>query len=153
MGRVLPGWLRPDARGVAFTLSDQRGGSASGTFTLGDFQGKVVLLCLVDGMHPAPSEAVTYLRDLARMNDPGFKFHLLYQPRREDGASASTWIEFAYDLTPALPAGPKAFRPLGEVRTFPTFFVIDRKGRIRQRWAGFGQALTDAAIQAARAEP
>ena len=151
-GRVLPGWLRPDARSVAFTVDDKLGGKGGGAHTLGDFRGQVVVLCVVDGRHPAPSESVEYMRAVSRLDNPGFRFFLLYIPGGEEADVADGYIQYAYDLSPGLPAGPKAFRPLGSLKTFPAFFIIDRKGRIRQRWVGFGQALTDAAIQTALAE-
>jgi len=31
-------------------------------------------------------------------------------------------------------------------------FVIDRQGRIRQRWAGFSEAITETALKGALAE-
>jgi len=150
-GRVLPGWMRPDASSVAFTV-DNHVRDASGSYRVGDFKGRVVYLQVVDGGHPAVFESVAYLRGLAYRKDPDMVFFLLYVPSRERVADANFAIQWALDFAPGLVESRKAIRPLGEIRTYPMNFVIDRRGRIRQRWAGFSEALTEDALKAAMAE-
>ncbi len=151
VGAVMPGWLRPDARSVAFEVSDvihQR----SGKFSLGDYEGKVVYIYVVDGKHPMVHEAVPYLRGLSDRQDPQFAFVLLYLPFLESRAGVQTAVQWAVEIPPAIVDSPKAARPLGTMRTFPMNFVLDRRGRIRQRWAGYSEALAEAAINGALAE-
>ncbi|BDU73651.1 hypothetical protein METEAL_28250 [Mesoterricola silvestris] len=151
LGRVLPGWLRPYARSVTFELADvihQRAGS----YCLGDFQGKVVFLHLVDGRHPTIHEAVPYLRKLDARRGPDFESFILYVRRLERAQDVHDALQWALEIAPAVAPNAKAVRPLGTVSTYPANFVIDRKGRIRQRWTGFSEALTEEAIQGALAE-
>jgi hypothetical protein len=149
--RVLPAWLRPDVRSVTFSINDLNRQTWS-QHRLGDFQGKVVYLQVVDAKHPAVAESIAFLKALDASQDPSFKFFLLYVPALEDGNVASGYTQFALDFAPGLPVGPKSYRPLGVIGTFPMNFVLDRRGRVRQRWTGFSQTLTEAAIKGALAE-
>jgi len=107
---------------------------------------------VVDGNHPAVFESVPYLRSLADRRDPAQDFFLVYLPGREKEGVVNGWIQYAYDLVPVMPESPRAMRPLGGMKVFPMTFIIDRHGRIRQRWAGFSQTLTEEALKAALAE-
>ena len=149
--RVLPRWLRPDARSVTFTVHDFNQETWS-QLSVAACQGQVVYLQVVDAHHPAVAESIPYLKGLARRQDASFKFFLLLAPALENGDTACGWAQAALDFAPALPAGRKALRPLGAIRTFPMNFVLDRQGCIRQRWTGFSQEVTEAAIKGALAE-
>lgn len=151
VGRVLPGWLRPDARSVAFDVADVIHGR-SGSFRLGDFQGKVVYLHLVDGHHPTVHEAVPYLRTLDDRRSADFESFILYVPAVERVKDVHSAIQWALEIAPAVAPNSRAVRPLGTVSAFPANFVIDRQGRIRQRWTGFSEAITEEAIKGALAE-
>jgi hypothetical protein len=151
VGRVLPGWLRPDARSVAFEVSDSIR-ARYGSYRLADFRGKVVYLHLVDGHHPTVREAVPYLQALDSRRSGDFESFILYVPALERVQDVHFAIEWALEMAPAVAPSAKAVRPLGTVATFPANFVIDRQGRIRQRWTGFSEAITEEAIQGALAE-
>ena len=152
VGRVLPGWLRPDVRSVAFTQKDLIRDS-SGRFSLGEFTGRPVFLHVVDGHHPMIAESVRYLRALEDRRVAGFECFVLYLPGQEAVADANFGIQMATEIAPVLAESPRAVRPLGAIETFPMNFMIDRHGRIRQRWTGFSQDLTEQALAGALAEP
>ncbi|WP_306599863.1 hypothetical protein [Geothrix sp. 21YS21S-2] len=151
VGRVLPGWLRPDARSVTFDVADVIH-ERSGSYRLGDFRGKVVYLHVVDGHHPTVHEAVPCLRALDGRRSPDFESFILYIPALERVKDVHFAIQWALEIAPAVAPNAKAVRPLGTVSTFPANFVIDRQGRIRQRWTGFSEAITEEAIKGALAE-
>lgn len=149
LGRVLPGWMRPDARGVAFHMQDCTG-DRSGSFTLGDYQGKVVYVQVVDGRHPMVGESRAFFRGLFFRSDIVY-VHLCL-PGQAFESGISTQFQLATDIVTAFPEGPKAVRPLGNLTLFPMNFVLDRHGRIRQRWAGWSQEISEAALRDALAE-
>jgi len=151
VGPVLPGWLRPDAGSVTFAVEDVIHGRG-GSFRLADFRGKVVYLHVVDGHHPTVHEAVSYLRELDGRRSSDFESFILYVPFMEKVKDVHFGIQWALEIAPAVATSAKAVRPLGAVTVFPANFVIDRKGRIRQRWTGFSEAITEEAIKGALAE-
>ncbi len=153
-GRAIPGWLRPDVRSVAFSVEDHIH-ERSGRFSLGDFRGRVVYLLVVDGRHPAVRECRPFMAHLAQGEDPAVAGFVLMIPSglpMEDLGSYTQGFQWAFDFAPAIAEGPKGARPLGTLSRFPMNFVIDRQGRIRQRWLGWSEDLTRRAIQEALAE-
>jgi hypothetical protein len=151
VGRVLPGWLRPDVSSVALRVNDFKHGEA-GAIRLSALKGKVVYLRVVDGRHPAVAESVPYLKNLDDRRGGDLVFYLVYIPHLETESDVNCAIQWALDVAPALPLSPKALRPLGPIKVFPMNFIIDRHGRIRQRWAGFSEAITEEALKGALAE-
>ncbi len=55
----------------------------------------------------------------------------------------------AYVPSPEAPA----LGPLGAIAAVPTTFVLDRQGRVRQRWTGYVPGLAAAALKGALEEP
>jgi hypothetical protein len=149
VGRVLPGWMRPDVRSVAFHMTDCTG-TRSGSFTLGDYQGKVVYVQVVDGRHPMVGESRTFFRNLYLRSDIVYVHLFLLGLEAENGLTAQ--FQMATDIVMAFPEGSKAVRPLGNMTLFPMNFVLDRHGRVRQKWAGWSQELSEAALRDALAE-
>lgn len=154
LGKVLPGWLRPDARSVAFTVADAMR-EATGRRTLADYRGRVVYLLVVDGDHPMVREAAPALREMYHRRDPGFEGLVLMVPSGrplEDVGSWNQGFQWAMEFAPAIAEGRKGVRPLGSMKVYPMNYVIDRQGRIRQAWAGWSQDLTERAVREALAE-
>ncbi len=52
-----------------------------------------------------------------------------------------------------LPAGPGALEPFGEIRGIPTTLILDRHGRLRERWSGYSPGRTEKALEEALREP
>ena len=51
-----------------------------------------------------------------------------------------------------LPASPGALEPFGEIRGIPTTLVVDRHGRLRERWSGYSEGRAARALEAALQE-
>jgi hypothetical protein len=149
--RVLPGWLRPDARDVTYTEVDPVDCS-SRVVRVAERPGRVVYLHVIDAQHPLLFESQAYLNDLQHRLGDRCDVCVLYLPglRRTDVALA--WIRELAGLNAAYAHDPRGVRQLGTVDRFPMNFIIDRRGRIRQRWVGFSAALSDTALAAALAE-
>lgn len=152
--RVLPAWLRPDAQSATF---DQANYTADGrevrTFAIGDYQGQVVLLYVVDEKHPILNESQACLLDLQERLAGRAEVLVVFIPGRTSVEVNRAWIQGISRIRVCAPLTPRSLRPLGAITTFPMTFILDRKGRIRQRWAGFGQAITEKALADALAEP
>jgi thiol-disulfide isomerase/thioredoxin len=52
-----------------------------------------------------------------------------------------------------LPAGAEALRPFGEIRGIPTTLIVDRHGRLRERWSGYAAGRAEKALEEALKEP
>ncbi len=52
-----------------------------------------------------------------------------------------------------LPAGPEALSPFGEIRGIPTTLILDRHGRLRERWSGYTAGRAEKALEEALREP
>lgn len=55
-------------------------------------------------------------------------------------------------LRAALPAGPVGLEPFGEISAIPTTLVIDRHGRLRERWSGYYEGRAEKALREALKE-
>lgn len=152
IGRVLPGWLRPDVRSVAFTQKDLIR-ETSGAYRLGDFTGRPVFLHVIDGRHPLIAESVRFLRALEDRRGGRYECLVVYITGHEHVADANFGIQMAAEIAPVLADGPRSLRPLGAIETFPMNFMIDRHGRLRQRWTGFSPELIERSLAGALAEP
>ena len=56
-------------------------------------------------------------------------------------------------LSAVLPGGRGALEPFGAITGIPTTLVVDRHGRLRERWSGYYEGRAARALQAALAEP
>ena len=52
-----------------------------------------------------------------------------------------------------VPDGGKALAAFGEISRFPTSLLIDRKGRLVQRWSGYGEGMAKRALEDALKTP
>lgn len=52
-----------------------------------------------------------------------------------------------------LPADADALNPLGTISGIPTTLIIDRHGRVRERWSGYYQGRAEKALAEALSEP
>lgn len=56
-------------------------------------------------------------------------------------------------LQAALPVGRGALAPFGRISGIPTTIVVDRHGRLRERWSGYYEGRAAKALREALAEP
>jgi thiol-disulfide isomerase/thioredoxin len=56
-------------------------------------------------------------------------------------------------LRAALPKAPESLKPFGEIQGIPTTLIVDRQGRLRERWSGYYPDRAESALQAAMKEP
>ena len=149
---VPPRWLRADARDVSFIEMDRTEAQAT-AYRVGDLAGRVVFLHVIDTDHPLLFESQAYLRGLKSRMAGRCDVFVLFLPRQDALASVQLgWLQEMTQIHPCYVPNPVAVRPLGSITRFPMNFVIDRQGRIRQRWVGFGEQLTDQSLAAALAE-
>ncbi len=52
-----------------------------------------------------------------------------------------------------LPAGAGALSPFGAIQGIPTTLILDRKGKLRERWSGYYPGRAEKALEAALKEP
>jgi len=55
-------------------------------------------------------------------------------------------------LNAVLPADRESLKPFGEISGIPTTLVVDRKGRLRERWSGYYEGRAQKALREALAE-
>jgi thiol-disulfide isomerase/thioredoxin len=56
-------------------------------------------------------------------------------------------------LRAALPAHANALEPFGEIAGIPTTLIVDRHGRLRERWSGYYEGKAEKALRDALGEP
>jgi len=56
-------------------------------------------------------------------------------------------------LRAALPKDGKALDAFGSIRSIPTTLIVDRQGRLRERWSGYHPGRAEQALQEALLEP
>jgi hypothetical protein len=152
--RVWPAWLRPDVSSARFDQKDfyDETAAPSRQFSLGDFQGRVVLLHVVSEGGPLMHESLACFHDLEKRLAGQVEVVVVLLPGRSFSASIQAWVQILGDVKLCVPTDPRSLRPLGAMKVFPMTYVLDRRGRIRQRWVGFGAAITEEGVRAALAE-
>lgn len=55
-------------------------------------------------------------------------------------------------LNAVLPADRESLKPFGEIPGIPTTLIVDRKGRLRERWSGYYEGRAQKALREALAE-
>jgi hypothetical protein len=56
-------------------------------------------------------------------------------------------------LTAFMPDGGKALAAFGEISGIPTTLIVDRKGRLVQRWSGYREGMGKQALEDALKAP
>jgi thiol-disulfide isomerase/thioredoxin len=56
-------------------------------------------------------------------------------------------------LRAALPKDPDSLNAFGEIHSIPTTLIVDRQGRLRERWSGYYPGRAEGALQEALKEP
>jgi thiol-disulfide isomerase/thioredoxin len=146
--RVTPPGARAEPGAVA--IVDEQGRRR----TLADFRGKVVLVDVWATWCPPCRQS---LPGLAAMQAEALKHGeaspLVVVPISVDEGGLATVRRYLSEnpglqLVSYAPAeGSKSLAPLGSIRGIPASFVLDRQGRIRQRWAGYIPGFAEQAVK------
>ena len=118
--------------------------------TLADFKGKVVL---VDVWATWCGPCRMSLPEVAEMQKAGGDRYVVLPISVDRGGWGDVKPFLAQNpklgLTAYLPDGAKALDAFGEIRGIPTTLIIDRQGRLVQRWSGYGEGRAKQALDEA----
>ncbi|BDU68506.1 hypothetical protein GETHOR_06070 [Geothrix oryzae] len=118
--------------------------------TLADYQGKVVLVDVWATWCPPCRKSLPEVAELQKAG--GDRFVVLPISVDRDG-----WNDVKpflaqnprLGLTAYLPDGERGLEPFGEISGIPTTLIVDRKGRLVQRWAGYAEGRARRALDEA----
>ncbi len=118
--------------------------------TLAEFKGKVVLVDVWATWCPPCRQS---LPEVAALQKAGGETYAVL-PISVDRAGWGDVNPFLAQnpqlaLTAFLPDGPQALEPFGEIRGIPTTLIIDRQGRLVQRWSGYAEGRARQALNEA----
>jgi thiol-disulfide isomerase/thioredoxin len=118
--------------------------------TLADFKGKVVLVDVWATWCPPCRRS---LPEVAELQKAGGETYVVLPISVDKGG----WG----DVTPFLkqnpqlglkafvPDGAKGLDPFGDINGIPTTLIVDRKGKLVQRWSGYGEGMAKRALDEA----
>jgi thiol-disulfide isomerase/thioredoxin len=118
--------------------------------TLAEFKGKVVLVDVWATWCPPCRKSLPEVAELQKAG--GDRYVVL--PISVDRGGWSEVNPFLAQnpqlgLTAFLPDGSKALDAFGEIRGIPTSILIDREGRLVQRWSGYSEGMARRALDEA----
>lgn len=123
-----------DVRRVAFLDAEGR------RRTLADFQGKVVLVDVWATWCPPCRRS---LPEVAELQKAGGEDYVVLPISVDQGGWGDVKPFLAQNpqlgLTAYLPDGAGALEPFGEISGIPTTLIVDRRGRLVQRWSGYAE--------------
>lgn len=118
--------------------------------TLADFKGKVVLVDVWATWCPPCRKS---LPEVAELQKAGGDRYVVLPISVDRGGWGDVKPFLAQNpqlgLTAYLPDGAGGLEPFGEIRGIPTTLIIDRQGRLVQRWAGYGEGMAKRALDEA----
>jgi len=133
-----------DVRRVAFR------DAAGARHTLGDYQGKVVLVDVWATWCP-PCRAS--LPEVAQLQKAGGEDYVVLPISVDRGGWGDVKPFLLQNpqlaLQAFLPDGAQGLEPFGEIRGIPTTLIIDRRGRLLKRWSGYGEGMAKRALDEA----
>jgi thiol-disulfide isomerase/thioredoxin len=118
--------------------------------TLAEFKGKVVMVDVWATWCPPCRKS---LPEVAELQRAGGERYVVLPISVDRGGWADVRPFLAQNpqlrLTAFLPDGAKALDAFGEIRGIPTTLIIDRQGRLVQRWSGYGEGMARRALDEA----
>ena len=118
--------------------------------TLADFKGKVVLVDVWATWCPPCRRS---LPEVAELQKAGGERFVVLPISVDQGGWGDVQPFLAQNpqlgLRAYLPDGAKALAAFGEIRGIPTTLIIDRQGRLVQRWSGYGEGMARRALDEA----
>jgi thiol-disulfide isomerase/thioredoxin len=133
-----------DVSRVAFVDADGR------RQTLADFKGKVVLVDVWATWCPPCRRS---LPEVAELQKAGGDSYVVLPISVDRGGWGDVKPFLAKNpqlgLTAFVPDGGKALEPFGEISGIPTTLIIDRQGKLVQRWSGYDEGAARRALDEA----
>ena len=118
--------------------------------TLAEFQGKVVLVDVWATWCPPCRKS---LPEVAELQKAAGEAYVVLPISVDNGGFGDVRPFLAQHpelgLTAFVPDGPKALDAFGPISGIPTSIVVDRQGRLVQRWSGYGEGLAKRALDEA----
>ena len=118
--------------------------------TLAEFKGKVVLVDVWATWCPPCRKS---LPEVAELQKAGGDRYVVLAISVDHGGWGDVKPFLAQNpqlgLTAYLPDGAKALEAFGEISGIPTTLVVDRKGKLVQRWSGYGEGMARRALDEA----
>jgi thiol-disulfide isomerase/thioredoxin len=118
--------------------------------TLAEFKGKVVLVDVWATWCPPCRKA---LPEVAELQKSAGERYVVLPISVDRGGWGDVRPYLAQNpqlgLTAFLPDGARALDAFGEIRGIPTTLIIDRQGRLTQRWSGYGEGMARRALDEA----
>ncbi len=118
--------------------------------TLAEFKGKVVLVDVWATWCPPCRKALPEVAELQKAGGDRYVVLPISVDRGGWGDVRPFLVQNPQlGLTAFLPDGAKALEAFGEIRGIPTTLIIDRQGRLVQRWSGYGEGMARRALDEA----
>ncbi len=118
--------------------------------TLAEFKGKVVLVDVWATWCPPCRKS---LPEVAALQKAGGEAYVVVPISVDNGGWGDVKPFLAQHpelgLTAYVPDGAKALDPFGPISGIPTSIVVDREGRLIQRWSGYGEGMAKRALDEA----
>lgn len=132
---------------VSFRDAEGRRGS------LADFRGKVVVVDVWATWCPPCRRSLPEVAELQKRGGGDYAVLAISVDREGFGAVKPFLTEHPeLGLQAVIPENGQALAPFGEIEGIPTTLIIDRQGRLRERWSGYYAGRAEKALQAALAE-
>lgn len=144
----VPADERPSVERVTFRDAQGQQGS------LIEFAGKVVLVDVWATWCPPCRKSLPEVAELQKKAGSDYAV-LAISVDREGFGVVQPFLAAnpGLGLSAVVPVDARSLEPFGEIRGIPTTLVIDRKGRLRERWSGYAPGRAEKALQAALREP
>jgi len=118
--------------------------------TLADLKGKVVLVDVWATWCPPCRKS---LPEVAELQQAGGDSYVVLPISVDRGGWGDVTPFLAQNpqlgLTAFVPDGPKALDAFGEISGIPTTLIVDRRGKLVQRWSGYGEGMAKRALDEA----
>lgn len=148
---LLTGEKKAGAAGARKDVSEVAFVDASGVRrTLADFRGKVVIVDVWATWCPPCRASLPEVAALQQKGGGTYEV-LAISVDKEGWEKVSPFLaeRSQMGLKAVLPADRSALEPFGAISGIPTTLVVDREGRLRERWSGFYAGRAEEALKAA----
>lgn len=139
---------RPNVAQVSFRDTQGQQGS------LAEYAGKVVLVDVWATWCPPCRKSLPEVAELQKKAGSDYAV-LAISVDREGFGAVQPFLAAnpGLGLSAVVPAEARSLEPFGEIRGIPTTLIIDRQGRLRERWSGYVPGRAEKALQEALREP